>query len=39
MPDPIQVILGSDEGQFDLAGRKVGELDSIRCITASDVRY
>lgn len=39
MPDPIQVIHGSDEGQFDLAGRKVGELDSFRCITASDLRY
>ncbi len=26
MPDPIQVILGSCDGQFDLAGRKVGEL-------------
>jgi hypothetical protein len=26
MPDPIQVIHGSAEGQFDLAGRKVGEV-------------
>lgn len=26
MPDPIQVIHGSCDGQFDLAGRKVGEL-------------